>query len=236
LYEFDFEMLVDQFTRKPKAEALKLAERLPWGRLLPDQTIRLFQEFHAYQEIFASRAVLCDFSAHELVDLVEEVDANVFKKLAPTLEDSISQRQFTLEDLELFSTLPKPEASILLRMAQPPSDYDGAQILIRFREGSQGLRQVIFYVCVRADFFPQLFQEAWSVDSDFVKKHLKALPNSEIGPFLLAASGRKPKIIKSSKTKTPNVQFGPKEVDTLFGSLPTTKKTAAIKFFSGQKE
>ena len=55
-------------------------------------------------------------------------------------------------------------------MAQPPSDYDSAQILIRFREGSEALRQVIFYACIKADFFPQLFQEAWSVDSDFREK------------------------------------------------------------------
>ena len=231
LDEFDFEILVDQFTRKPKAEALKLAKRLPWERLLPDQTIRLFQEFDAYQAIFASRAVLRDFSAHELVDLVEEVDADVFKKLLPALERSISERQFTLEDLELFSTLPKSEASILLRMAQPPSDYDSAQILSRFREGSEILRQVIFYACMKADFFPQLFLEAWSVDSDFVKKQVKALPHSEIGQFLLSASGRKPKIIKG-KTKTPNIQFRAKELDSLFKSLPATKKTAAVKFFS----
>ena len=236
LDEFDFEMLVDQFTRKPKAEALKLAERLPWARLLPDQTIRLFQDFDAYQEIFASKAVLSDFSAHELVDLVEEVDADVFKKLLPALEDSISERQFTLEDLELFATLPKSEASILLRMAQPPSDYDSAQILIRFREGPETLRHVIFYSCVKADFFPQLFQEAWSVDPDFVKKHVKEAPNSEIGPFLLAASGGKPKIVKSSTTKAPNVQFGVKEVNALFRSLPATKKTWAVKFFTGKKE
>ncbi len=170
LDEFDFEMVVDQFTRKSKTEALKLAKHLPWERLLPDQTIRLFQEFDAYQEIFASKAVLSNFSAHELVDLVEEVDADVFKKLLPALDGSISERQFTLEDLELFSTLPKSEASILLRMAQPPSDYDSAQILIRFREGSETLRQVIFYACIKADFFPQLFQEAWSVDSDIREK------------------------------------------------------------------
>ncbi len=232
LDEFDFEMLVDQFTRIPEDEALQLAERLPWERLLPHQTIRLFQEFDAYQEIFAANATLRDFSAHELVDVVEEVDADVFKKLLPALKDSISQRQFTLEDLELLATLPKSEASILLRTAQPPSDYDSAQILIRFREGSETLRQVIFYACIQADFFPRLFLEAWSVDSDFVKKQVKALPNSELGPFFLAASGQKPKITKGSTTKTPNIQFIAKELNSMFKSFPATKKTAVIKFFS----
>jgi hypothetical protein len=231
LDEFDFEILIDQFRRATGDDAFKLAKRLPWERLLPDQTIRLFQEFDAYQEIFASKAVLRDLSAHELVDLVEEVGADVFKKLLPALKRSISERQFTLEDLELFSTLAKSEASILLRMAQPPSDYDSAQILSRFREGSESVRQVIFYACMKADFFPQLFLEAWSVDSDFVKKQVKALPNSEIGQFLLSASGRKPKIIKG-KTKTTNIQFRAKELDSLFKSLPATKKTAAVKFFS----
>ena len=169
LDEFDFELLVDEFTRRSEDEAVELAQRLPWGRLLPDQTIRLFQEFDSYHEIFASKAQLVNFSAHELVDLVEEVTADVFEKLLPALRDAIAKRQFTLEDLELFGTLPKSEASLLLRMAQPASDYDCSQILNRFREGSEILRQVIFYSSIHGDFFTDLFQEAWASDSNLLK-------------------------------------------------------------------
>ena len=232
LDEFDFELLVDEFTRRSEDEAAELAQRLPWGRLVPDQTIRLFQEFDSYHEIFASKALLVNFSAHELVDLVEEVTADIFEKLLPALRDAIGNRQFTLEELELFGTLPKSEASLLLRMAQPASDYDGTQILNRFREGSEVLRQVIFYSSINGDFFSDLFQEAWTTDSNFVKKLVKSLSSSEIGPFLLAASGRKPRLIKGSKRKTPDLQFGLKGLDSLFRALPSIKKTAAIKFFS----
>ncbi len=232
LDEFDFELLVDEFTRRSEDEAVELAQRLPWSRLLPDQTIRLFQEFDSYHEIFASKALLVNFSAHELIDLVEEVTGDIFEKLVPALRDAIGNRQFTLEDLELFGTLPKSEASLLLRMAQPASDYDGSQIFNRFREGSEIVRQVIFYSSINGDFFPDLFQEAWATDSNFVKKLVKSLSNSEIGPFLLAAAGRKPRLIKGLKKKTPDLEFRLKEVNNLFRALPSIKKTAAIKFFS----
>ena len=232
LDEFDFELLVDEFTRRSEDEAVELAQRLPWDRLLPDQTIRLFQEFDSYHEIFASKAILVNFSAHELVDLVEEVTADIFEKLLPALRDAIAKRQFTLEDLELFGTLPKSEASLLLRMAQPASDYDGSQILNRFREGSEIVRQVIFYSSIDGDFFPDLFHEAWASDSNFVKKLVKSLSNSEIGPFLLAAAGRKPRLIKGPKKKTPDLEFELKELNNLFRALPSIKKTAAVKFFS----
>jgi hypothetical protein len=232
LDEFDFELLVDEFTRRSEDEAAELAQRMPWGRLVPDQTIRLFQEFDSYHQIFASKALLVNFSAHELVDLVEEVTADIFEKLLPALRDAIGNRQFTLEELELFGTLPKSEASFLLRMAQPASDYDGTQILSRFREGSEVLRQVIFYSSINGDFFSDLFQEAWARDSNLVKKMVKSLSSSEIGPFLLAASGRKPRLIKGPNKKTPDLQFGLKELDSLFRALPSVKKTAAIKFFS----
>jgi len=175
---------------------------------------------------------LVNFSAHELVDLVEEVTADIFEKLLPALRDAIAKRQFTLEDLELFGTLPKSEASLLLRMAQPASDYDGSQILNRFREGSEIVRQVIFYSSIDGDFFPDLFQEAWARDSNFVKKLVKSLSNSEIGPFLLAAAGLKPRLIKGPKKKTPDLEFELKELNNLFRALPSIKKTAAVKFFS----
>ena len=233
LDEFDFEMVVGLLMNRPSDEALKLAERLPWDRLLPDQTIRLFQEFEGYQEIFAARAVLNEFSAHELVDLIEEVSPEAFKKLLPALTESVSERQFTLEDLELFATLPEFEASVLLRMAQPPSDYDSAQLLVRFREGTESLRQVIFYSCIQANFFPDLFQEAWSVDRDFVKKLVKAVPDAEIGTLLLAAAGgQRPQVVGA--TKTPKLRFPSPALDSFFKALPAGKKAAAIKFFSKQ--
>ncbi|MGO9117602.1 MAG: DUF6178 family protein [Desulfomonilaceae bacterium] len=236
LDEFDFELLVDEFTRRSEDEAVELAQRLPWGRLLPDQTIRLFQEFDLYHGIFASKAQLVNFSAHELVDFVEEVTADVFEKLLPALRDAIAKRQFTLEDLELFGTLPESEASLLLRMAQPASDYDSSQILNRFREGSEILRQVIFYSSIHGDFFTDLFQEAWASDPNFVKKLVKSLSSSEIGPFLLAAAGQNPKLVKGSKKKAPDIQFGLKELNNLFRALPSIKKTAATKFFSSHFE
>jgi len=69
-----------------------------------------------------------------------------------------------------------------------------------------------------------------------VKKLVKSISNSEIGPILLAAAGRKPRLIKGPKKKTPDLEFELKELNNLFRALPSIKKTAATKFFSSHFE
>ncbi len=231
LDEFDFEVLLDHMLTHKQDEILEFIKKFPWGRLAPDQAIRLFHELPSYQEALASHAWLADFSAQDIVELVEGMSPEAFKKLVPALQSAVREKQFSLEDLELFATLPQPEASTILKMSNPPQDHDARAAVARFREGSEGVRQALFYSCKNADFFPELILEAWSIDQEFIKRQFKALPSAEIGRFLQAAAGnKKPEVITPNK-KSPELRFRTKELNALFKWLPAAKRAAAIKFF-----
>jgi hypothetical protein len=150
----------------------------------------------------------------------------------PTLGRAFREVHFTFEELEQLAALPYEEAPTLLKMANPPVDLDKKHLLMEFKDGSDRLRQVLFYACWGSDLFPELVNEAWAIDPEFVKRQVKNLPASEIGPFFLfAATVRKPKIPKAD-AKDPQLNFQPKLLNTLFKSLPVTKRRAAVKFFS----
>ena len=232
LDEFDFEMLLNQLLSLTGTDALKLIEKLPWNRMTPEHVIGLFHQAHPFQRAFAEKISLMGFSALELLELLEEVDSEVFKKLTPVLEKFIRETYFSLEDLETLAALPHSEASSLLRMANPPADYDAKQVLEEFREASDKIRQVLFHSCLRADFFPQLVELAWSIDANLVKREVKTIPASQIGPFLSAAGGHEPKFASKLGSEESTLQFESKDLDSLFRSLPATKKKAAVKFFT----
>jgi len=232
LDEFDFEMLLNQLLSLTGTDAFKLTEKLPWNRMTPEQVIGLFHQAHPLQRAFAENISLTGFSALELLELLEEVDSEVFKKLMPVLEQFLHETHFSLEDLETLAALPHSEASSLLRMANPPAECDAKQVLEEFREASDKIRQVLFHSCLRADFFPQLVELAWSIDANLLKREVKTIPASQIGPFLLAAGGHKPKIAGKSGSEESTLQFESKDLNSLFRSLPATKKRAAVKFFT----
>ncbi len=137
-----------------------------------------------------------------------------------------------MEDLETLAALPHSEASSLLRMANPPAEYDAKQVLEEFRDASDKIRQVLIHSCLRADFFPQLVELAWSIDANLVKREVKTIPASQIGPFLLAASGHEPKFASKPGSEESTLQFESKDLNGLYRSLPATKKKAAVKFFT----
>ncbi len=232
LDEFDFEMLLNQLLSLTGTDALKLIEKLPWNRMAPEQIIGLFHQAHPFQRAFAENIFLMGFSALELLELLEEVDSEVFKELTPVLEKFMHETYFSLEDLETLATLPHLEASSLLRMANPPAEYDAKQVLEEFRDASDKIRQVLFHSCLRADFFPQLVELAWSIDANLVKREVKTIPASQIGPFLLAAGGHEPKFARKPRSEEGTLQFESKDLNSLFRSLPATKKKAAVKFFA----
>jgi hypothetical protein len=232
LDEFDFEMLLNQLLSLTGTDALKLIEKLPWKRMTPEQVIGLFHQAHPFQRTFAEKISLMGFSALELLELLEEVDSEIFKKLTPVLEKFMRGTYFSLEDLETLAALPHSEASSLLRMANPPADYDAKQVLEEFKEASDKIRQVLFHSCLRADFFPQLVELAWSIDANLVKREVKTVPASQIGPFLLAASGHEPKFASKPGSEESTLQFESKDLNSLYRSLPATKKKAAAKFFA----
>ncbi len=232
LDEYEFELLIDQFLNRPHKEGLKLVERIPWKRLLPDQTVQLFHRVSGYEETFARHASLEGFSAQDLVELLEGADPKVHKALLPELKKVLSQHPFTMEDLELLADMPHAGTLILPRLVNPPSGYDAHKALAEFRGGSQEVREILFFSCRSADFFPELFLEAWGLDARFVKAHVKALAPAEIGPFFRSAAGaRQPSIVETEK-KAASLQFDLAELNSLFTSLPVTKKRAAVNFFS----
>lgn len=232
LDEFDFEMLLNQLLSLSGTDAFKLIEKLPWNRMTPEQIIGLFHQVHPLQRAFAENISLTGFSALELLELLEEADSEVFKKLMPVLEKFMRETYFSLEDLETLAALPHSEASSLLRMANPPADYDAKQVLEEFREASDKIRQVLFHSSLRANFFPQLVELAWSIDTNLVKREVRTIPASQIGPFLLAAGGHEPKFASKSGSEESTLQFESKDLNSLFRSLPATKKKAAVKFFA----
>jgi hypothetical protein len=232
LDEFEFEVLIDQFLNRPRSEALKLVERIPWKRLSADQTTQLFHRVQAYEEAFSRHASLEGFSAHDLVELLEGANPKVFKGLLPELKKVLSQSNFTMEELELLSGIPHSATLILPELAKPPSDYDAHRALGDFRDASAQVRELLFFSCRSADFFPELFLEAWAVDPSFVKAHVKALAAAEIGPFFRAAAGTGQPTVVEIEKKAASLQFDVAELNSLFGSLPVAKKRAAMKFFS----
>jgi len=233
LDEFDFEMLLKQLLSLPEKDAVKLIEKWPWSRLAPEQIISLFHQAHQYQRAFANNIFLRGFSAVELLELVEAVDQDVFKRLTPALNKFLNETRFSLEDLETLAALPHSEASALLRMTNPPGECSAAQALEEFKDGSCTVRQVLFHSCLRSDFYPRILELAWAIDPNFVKRELKTVPASEIGSFLSAASGgHEPRLADKPESKEGTLQFESKELNSLFKSLPMTKKKAAVKFFT----
>jgi hypothetical protein len=230
--EFDFEVILDQVMTRDKDEAVKLIGRLPWNRMNPAQIIQLFHTAHPYQESLAALIPLESFTAQELVDFLEGIGEGMFQALLPSLESYLGGAEFTLEDLEHLAGLPAAEARVLLGMANPPADFDQDKIIAEFRDGSEKIREILFYTTGNATVFPELVLEAWSTDSAFIKKQIKFVPPSKIGATLLrAAGGRRPQIVKSGE-KTRKLVFHAEELNSLFSSLSSAKKKAAVDFFS----
>ncbi|MBI4963635.1 MAG: hypothetical protein HY913_10190 [Desulfomonile tiedjei] len=231
LDEFDFEILLDKLAGRSEEEAGRMVEGFQWTRLSPGQIIRLFHELHPYQRALAHHVSLEGLTATELLELLDGVEPEALTDLMPVLRKAFEGANFTGEELQQLAALMHEEAPALLKAAGPPMDLDRKQVLLEFKDGSERLRQVLFYACWGSELFPDLVHEAWSVDPEFVKEQMRTLPASDTGPFFLsAAGGRKPKISKPD-AKDPQLNFQPKLLNTLFRSLPASKKKAALKFF-----
>ncbi len=208
-------------------------EQIPWKRLSPDQATQLFHRVQAYEDAFARHVSLEGFSAQDLAELLEGANPKVYNGLLPELKKVLSKASFTMEELELLADIPRGGKLILPELANPPSDYDAHKALGEFRDVSQQVREILFFSCRSADFFPELFLEAWAVDPGFVKAHAKALSPAEIGPFFRAVAGTaQPRVVEETGKKAASLQFDRAELNSLFASLPVTRKRAAVKFFS----
>jgi hypothetical protein len=235
LDEYDYEILVSQLLNRSENDVAQLIRRLPWTNMTPDQIIRLFHELETYQEELAVGVSLSGFNAHELIDLVEGISVKAVKNLVPALRKVFPEAQFSLEDLELLVGLPKSEAVMLLRLAGPPVDLDRRQVLSEFRDGPEKVRQVLLHACSTADFFPELFQEAWSIDPGLVKRQMKLLHANDVGPFVHAAQEDKVLPIAIGG-KEADLQFQGRELNSAFKSLSAAKKKAVMKYFENLKK
>ncbi|MCX5861239.1 MAG: DUF6178 family protein [Desulfomonile sp.] len=229
--EFDFEVLLGQLSARPETDALQIIERMPWLDLTPSQVIRIFHHVRPYQLALAEKVNLAGFSNPELIDFLEGVNPEVFKALIPALKRVFSDKWFTLEELELLGALPHTDTARLLKMANPPEDYDLPRIVAEFREGSQKVRRIILYSCWGSEFFPDLFVEAWSVDAGLVKKLAKSVRSGDIGAFLSAAAGQSKPTVSKEDDREPELVFPSAELNALFNLLPKSKKRAAVRFF-----
>ncbi|MBM4326599.1 MAG: hypothetical protein FJ118_05470 [Deltaproteobacteria bacterium] len=231
LDEFDFDLLFSHLAALPPEDAISLIERLPWQRLEPDQTIRLFQEFPEYHTKLANRADLTEFVAAEIVDLLEVLTHESLKESLSVLREAVARVQFTLEDLELIADLPHKEASALLIRCLPPGDQDPEQILREFIEASEKTRRALLLSGCGSKWFPDLFTEAWESAPDLVKRIMKPLSAQDAAMFLDAASGNQKPQIVGSKTKGSSLRFKSKSVNALFRSLTQARRNSILKVF-----
>ncbi len=233
LDEYDYETIIEHLGRSPGEDILKIASELPWSRMTPDQVIRLFQEFPDYQVSMVDSVSLVGFNAAEVVDFLEEVVPEAFNGLFPSLEQAMGTVEFTIEDLEIIAALPYEEVYRLLRAARPPVDYDPRSMVSDFGDSSERMRKIFLLCSWGTDSLPALVQEAWTVDSSFMKKFAKELVAANLAiPFLeAAAGGKKPKVVKTKK-KEATLQFQPKELAAFFNSLPVAARRAAVKHFA----
>lgn len=235
--DFDFEILVEKLAGLEEKEVITLVDRMPWHEMTPEQVIGLFDRLPYYQKQLAERASLIGFTAENMVDLLESVDTDVIALLTLALRDALAEASFTLDELELLVGPPHSELLSLLWKANPPTDMDKNRALFEFKDGSNLRRGVLLSSCVRADFFPELFAEAWDTDPALVKRVARSLPTEDVGPLLLAAGcGCKPEIGAAGTDKVGSLDFKSKSVNNFFRSLPGVKKRAAVQFFTDSVE
>ncbi len=233
--EFDFETLVERLSGLPEAGLRDVVVHLPWESLTPDQIIRLFHDLRPHQKMLGKYVRLREFSGPELIDLLECMDNVSIRTVVPKVKEALAGISLELEDLETLASLPEIDRYGVLRSVAPPQ-LDRGQALIEFRDGSLRIRKILFQSCIGAEFFPDLFFEAWAMDPKFVKREVRSLSVSEIGPFLHSVSGHlPPKAVKSSHGEF-ELEFSSNELNSFYKSLPASRKKAAIHFFMESAE
>ncbi len=229
--ELVFQQLLTHLANRPHEEAGRIGTSLPWDKLDPDQTIRLFQDLHELQPYFAQSVVLEGFSAAEIVDFVEVLETDIFPVVKQRLMEAAGAVEFGMEDLELLAGMPYKGMADILKASRPPSDYEPTDLIAELGDFSSRARNILMLTCWGEDFYPDLVREAWLDDPAFVKAFIKKhVPNEQIGPFLEAASQRAPVVSKRKKGDEPDLEID--GLDALFQALPVTKKRAAVKYFS----
>jgi len=228
--EFEYENLTKKMARMSEAEMINLLSLMPWEALTPDQIIRLFHDFSPHQAKFVEYVSLREFSGAELIDLMETIEPSSLKELIPKIKEAIASVSLDLEDMEVISSIAKIDSFELLRASAPPQ-LEKSQALLEFRYGNPKIRKILFHSCIGAEFFHDLFLEAWNMDPHFVKREVRSISTREIGRFLELASGTARPTVVAVENDEFQLQLTEKDISNFFDSLPTTKKQAAIRHF-----
>lgn len=228
--EFEYENLINKMARMSEAEMINLLSLMSWEALTPDQIIRLFHDFGPHHGKFVEYVSLREFSGAELIDLMETIEPSSLKELIPKIKEALASVSLDLEDMEVISSIGEIDSLELLRASAPPQLEKG-QALLEFRYGNPRIRKILFHSCIGAEFFHDLFLEAWNMDPHFVKREVRSISPREIGRFLELASGRVRPAVVAVENDEFQLQLTDKDISNFFDSLPTTKKKAAIRHF-----
>ena len=228
--EFEYENLINKMARMSEAEMINLLSLMSWEALTPDQIIRLFHDFGPHHGKFVEYVSLREFSGAELIDLMETIEPSSLKELIPKIKEALASVSLDLEDMEVISSIGEIDSLELLRASAPPQLEKG-QALLEFRYGNPRIRKILFHSCIGAEFFHDLFLEAWNMDPHFVKREVRSISPREIGRFLELASGRARPAVVAVENDEFQLQLTDKDISNFFDSLPTTKKKAAIRHF-----
>jgi hypothetical protein len=228
--EFEYENLINKMARMSEAEMINLLSLMSWEALTPDQIIRLFHDFGPHHGKFVEYVSLREFSGAELIDLMETIEPSSLKELIPKIKEALASVSLDLEDMEVISSIGEIDSFELLRASAPPQLEKG-QALLEFRYGNPRIRKILFHSCIGAEFFHDLFLEAWNMDPHFVKREVRSISPREIGRFLELASGRVRPAVVAVENDEFQLQLTDKDISNFFDSLPTTKKKAAIRHF-----
>ena len=228
--EFEYENLINKMARMSEAEMINLLSLMSWEALTPDQIISLFHDFGPHHGKFVEYVSLREFSGAELIDLMETIEPSSLKELIPKIKEALASVSLDLEDMEVISSIGEIDSFELLRASAPPQLEKG-QALLEFRYGNPRIRKILFHSCIGAEFFHDLFLEAWNMDPHFVKREVRSISPREIGRFLELASGRVRPAVVAVENDEFQLQLTDKDISNFFDSLPTTKKKAAIRHF-----
>jgi hypothetical protein len=236
LDEFEFESMLDKLLRLPTSEAENLAKKISWNHLKVDQIIRLFHDARAHQPLFAKLIQIGRFSTDELIDLIESLEPDTFTAMLPQIRERLPQLDLRLEDIEILSNLHQDKIESLWRSCNPPIDLDKGKILSEFKDSGLKLKKALFNSCIRSPLFQDLFEEAWVMDPEFVKKEARSMTAAEIQQFLMSASGGVMPEVQDTAKQENTLKFASRQLSSFFSSLPVSKKKAAIKFFLNLRE
>jgi hypothetical protein len=230
--DFDFDLLVRRLGALAPNDAAEFAAQLPWKHLTPDMVISLFHDAPELRKVFSAKVLLDKFQPRDLTDFMEVLDQASLKVLMKKLGPALSDREFSLEDIEVIAAFPFKEVPSLLRLAGPPADHDYEKILTEFDGASDQNRKALFFAVWDTPWFPDLVRHVAVLAPEFLKSFVKGLSVADTGLFFVeAARSDRPRIMKA-KGEEATLQFNSKDIAALFDGLPRNKKTAVVRRFT----